>query len=252
MKQRLGLLDWGIGGVSIHKLIKARAGNVPVIYFSDTGVNPYGRMSSRELVARVNKVTAFLKSRGVSHVVIGCNAASTVIPFLDVAGLQVEGVIESAVHLTARMRPKRLALIGGKRTVLSGIYRRRFGALGIHVAQRIAQPLSAVIEAGDVSSPELREHCRKILRPIHDCSHLLLACTHYPAIKALLSEFVSDNTILIDPIGELVKKITHWNLQSSGTDLFFTSGDPDKMKLAARNAFGFRINKASRIELSAE
>lgn len=249
MKPLLGIIDWGVGGVSIIKLVKSRLGNLPVIYFSDTGVTPYGRMSRDELLSRVNKVIAFLRSQGVSHVVVGCNAASTVIPFLHAPGMKVEGVIESAVRLTASMRPPRLALLGGRRTVASGIYRRAFAEEGINVTQRIAQSLSALIEAGDVSSTELSDQCRRILLPVKNCSHLLLACTHYPAIMPVLKEFVSDNTVIINPVGELIERIKRWKLPAYGTYTFITTGEPEKMNKAAWNAFGYRIKKARRVDI---
>ena len=247
LRPNLGIVDWGIGGVGISKLARSRIGNVSVVYFSDTGVTPYGRMSRRDLVSRLNSVIAFLRSRGVTHLLLGCNAASTVIPFLNVDGMQVKGVIESAVRVTERMRPGRLALIGGRRTVLSGIYRRAFAERGIELQQRIAQPLSALIESGDVSSPELRAQIRTILAPIRECSHLLLACTHYPAIIPVLKECVSDETILIDPADELVTEIARWRLPVGGIDTFLTSGDPGKMQDAAWHAFGVRIDNVSRV-----
>ena len=243
----LGIVDWGIGGIGISKLARSRIGNVPIVYFSDTGVTPYGRMSRQDLVSRLNDVIAFLRSLGVTHLVLGCNAASTVIPLLNVDGLQVKGVIESAVRITERMRPGRLALIGGRRTVLSGIYRRAFAERGIEIEQRIAQPLSALIESGDVSSPELRAHIRTIVSPIRQCSHLLLACTHYPAIIPVLKDFVSGESIFIDPAGELVTEIARWRLPGGGTDTFLTSGDPGRMQDAAWKAFGVRINNAKRV-----
>ncbi|MEP6901559.1 MAG: glutamate racemase, partial [Actinomycetota bacterium] len=74
MKQiaKLGILDWGIGGVSIYQIVKERLSDVAVVYFSDTGARPYGKMSRAELVARLNAVVSFLKSKGVTHLVIGC------------------------------------------------------------------------------------------------------------------------------------------------------------------------------------
>ena len=243
----LGIVDWGIGGVGISKLVRSRIGTVPVVYFSDTGVTPYGRMSRRDLVSRLNAVIGFLRARGVTRLLLGCNAASTVLPFLNIAGLEAKGVIESAVRVTERMRPVRLALIGGRRTVLSGVYRRAFAERGIEIEQRIAQPLSALIESGDVSSPELRAHIRAILAPIRQCSHLLLACTHYPAIIPVLKEFVSGETIFIDPADELVTEVARWRLPVGGTDAFFTSGDPGKMQEGARKAFGVRITNVKRV-----
>lgn len=246
---RLAILDWGIGGLSVLQAIKAQLGDVPVLYLSDTGVTPYGKMSRGELVARLRQVIAFLQRQEATQLVIGCNAASTAIPFLNVAGFPVEGVIESAVRLTAQLQPARLALIGGRRTVLSGVYRRAFAEHGFQVAQRIAQPLSALIESGDVSSAELRAQCRRILAPIKTSSHLLLACTHYPAITSVLSEFVAQETIFINPAGALVAQIKGWQLPMKGTDVFLTTGDAAKMKLAASRAFGYKIQTIKSITI---
>jgi glutamate racemase len=244
MNSRLGIIDWGIGGISIYKLIKSRLGIIGITYFSDTGAIPYGKMTRPQLVSRLNDVINFLASRGITHLVIGCNAASTALPFLDTSPLKkVEGVIASAVDLVDKTQPSRLGLIAGRRTILSGVYRKALADRHIKVNQRIAQPLSGLIENGDVLSPILREHCRQILLPIRNCSHLVLACTHYPAISDLLKEFVSPETIFIDPAGELVNRVRRWNLPAGGSDLFMTSGDPEKMKMAALNAFGVKIPK---------
>lgn len=241
MSGKLGIIDWGIGGIGVYKLIKERRPEMSVVYFSDTGVTPYGKMSRAELVARLNAVIFFLKSKGVSHLVIGCNAASTAIPYLDPQGLVIEGVIDAAVEITARLKPKRLGLIGGRRTVVSGVYRKAFAERGIDVAQRIAQPLSGLIESGDLSSDKLRAECKRILLPIKHCSHILLACTHYPAISDVMKDFVSPDTILVDPAAELVKRTGRWKLAIEGSDVFYTSGDIENMKTAAMKAFDLEL-----------
>lgn len=247
--KRLGIIDWGIGGIGIYKLIKDRLDEFPVTYFSDTGVTPYGKMTRPELVARLNAVIPFLKEQGVTAMVIGCNAASTAIRHLDDHGLKVEGVIEPAVDMTLRLKPKKLGLIGGRRTVVSGVYRRAFADRGIRVRQRIAQPLSALIESGDVGSDTLRNQARRILEPLRNSSHILLACTHYPAVTPVLAELVSPDTTFIDPASELIHKISRWRIVASGKDQFLTSGDTAQMKMAANNAFGIRIEAVSPVRL---
>jgi glutamate racemase len=247
MLRRLAILDWGIGGLSVLKELKAQLGDVPVLYFSDTGATPYGRMTRAELVARLHTVMAWLQAQGVTHLIIGCNAASTAIPHLQVGDLRIEGVIESAVRMTAKLKPARLALIGGRRTVVSGVYRQAFAAQGLDVTQRIAQPLSALIEKGDISSDTLRAECRRILAPIKDCSHLLLACTHYPAVAPVLSEWLSDDCQLLNPAGALIERAQRWRLPVGGADVFVTTGDAPQMRLSARLAFGMRLGKVSRV-----
>ena len=244
---RLAIIDWGIGGVSIYKLIKEQLGDFPITYFSDTGVTPYGKMSRPQLVSRLNSVVEFLLARGVSHIIIGCNAASTAIPFLTDHGIPVEGVIDSAVETTVKLNPTRLGLIGGRRTVISGVYRRAFAAKEIVVRQRIAQPLSGLIESGDTISSKVHDHAKGILAPIRNCSHILLACTHYPAILPVLQRHVSSETVFIDPAADLVKKIARWELNGVGDDLFLTSGDARAMKTAAKSAFGVEIARVESV-----
>jgi glutamate racemase len=247
--KRLGIIDWGIGGVSIYASVKEQIGDVPVTYFSDTGVTPYGRMSRRELVARLNVVIEFLKSRGVTHIVIGCNAASTAIPFLKDHKIPVEGVIEPAVKMTAKIKPAKLGLIGGRRTVVSGVYGRAFASHKIDVTQRIAQPLSGLIESGDTASKKLQAQAKQILTPLRNSSHILLACTHYPAIIDVLRQYVSPTTEFIDPASEVVKIVRRWKLASGGKGEFLTSGDMASMKRAAKNAFSVRIENILRVSL---
>jgi glutamate racemase len=163
--------------------------------------------------------------------------------------LKIEGVIESAVRQTTRLKPTRLALIGGRRTVLSGVYRKAFAAHGIHVTQRIAQPLSALIEKGDVGSDELRAACRRILTPIKHCSHLLLACTHYPAISLVLTELLSDNQILVNPANALTEQVKQWNLRTGTSSTFVTTGDPHQMRESAQLAFGFNTGKVIHVKV---
>lgn len=250
MKQKLGILDWGIGGVSVYRLVKERLGGVSVVYFSDTGAVPYGKMSRTELVARLNVVIDFLKTKGVVNVVIGCNAASTAIPDLHRTDVRIEGVIESAVDATSRLNPRKLAVIGGRRTILSGVYRRKFADKRIRIAQRVAQPLSGLIESGDVSSERLRTESRKILAPVKNASHVLLACTHYPAITKVLRDFVSAETIFVDPASALVERIADWNLaKSDDADEFYTTGGVQEMKIAAFKAFGVEIERAKKVNL---
>ncbi len=246
---RLGIIDWGIGGVSIYRLIREQIGDVPVTYLSDTGAVPYGRMSRPVLVARLDAAIEFLKLRGVTHLVIGCNAASTAIPLLADHGIPIKGVIEPAIEMVSRLNPIKLGLIGGRRTVVSGVYRLGFAKRGIAVRQRIAQPLSALIESGDVSSDTLRAAAKQILGPLRTCSHILLACTHYPAIAPVISQIVSVNTILIDPAGELLDTIRGWQIGTVGESAFLTTGDAAAMKRAAKRAFGVTLSHSSTVKI---
>ena len=246
MDHRLGIIDWGIGGISLYKLIGDEI-RVPVTYFSDTGVTPYGKMGRGELSSRLDTVIDWLNDRGATHILIGCNAASTAIPALRPCGLPLLGVIEPAIKAAVRARPASLGLIGGRRTVVSGAYREPLNERGVVLKQRVAQPLSGMIESGDVSSAGLRLESERILRPLRNCSHILLACTHYPAIADTLKLYVSKDTKFIDPAASVIKELRQWKLTGLGDDEFFTTGDPSSMVSSAKAAFGVDLPRVESV-----
>ncbi len=244
---KLAILDWGIGGIGIYKEIK-RLHGTSVMYFSDTGALAYGKMSRRELVSRLGEVIEFLLSKGVTDLVIGCNAASTAVPFLPQSDIRICGVIEKAVDAAVAEKPRRLGLIGGRRTVLSGVYRKGFAKKNIKVHQRIAQPLSGLIESGDIRSKKLCDEARSILQPLRNCSHILLACTHYPAAAETLSKCLPRGVKLIDPAEYLVDSL-ELSAMKKGSDEFYTTGDGDQMRRSAKAAFDVNIKNVKVVKI---
>ena len=245
----LGIIDWGIGGATIYKLLKERMPDVGILYFSDTGVTPYGKMGRRELALRLDSVIGCLLAKGMTRLVIGCNAASTAIPDLAGHGIKIDGVIEPAVAAAAKLKPNDLGVIGGQRTIVSGVYRKAFAQLGIETKQRIAQPLSGLIESGDTSSERLRAEAKQILLPLKNCSHILLACTHYPAIESVLKDYVSKDTKFIDPAAAVVRSVGKLSTTTNARDRFFSTGNTRQMKRSAKLAFGVDIESIEKVKL---
>ncbi len=75
----LGIVDWGIGGIGLVRALDEVAPGLPVLYWSDAGATPYGRMGTDDLAARLTTVVTELAERGATEVVLACNAASTVV-----------------------------------------------------------------------------------------------------------------------------------------------------------------------------
>jgi glutamate racemase len=204
-------------------------------------------MGRRELASRLDSVIEFLIAKGMTRLVIGCNAASTAIPDLAGHGIKIDGVIEPAVAAVTKLKPKDLGVIGGRRTIVSGVYRKAFAERGIDIRQRIAQPLSGLIESGDTSSDTLRAEAKQILTPLKNRSHILLACTHYPAIESVLRDHVSKETKFIDPAVAVVQRLG--KMSGNGEDRFFTTGNALQMKRSAKLAFGVAIETIEKVKV---
>ena len=267
---RLGILDWGIGGFGLYQLIKRDVPRLPITYWSDAGFTPYGRVPPVELAARVRQIAQRLATDGVTHLAIACNAASTVLPLASSVGLprsgdavrfsdkkpaalEVSGVLEHGARAAAA-QPKRqvIGIVGGRRTIRSLAYRRLLP--GRNVRQRVAQPISAFIEAGQLHGKKIDAALDAIMRPLANVDVLVLACTHYPAIAAQWQQRAPHATI-IDPAAHMWRWMQHaWPIAAmtqasghkSGTkphahDLFFTTGSVAAMKTSARQAFGVEL-----------
>jgi glutamate racemase len=248
--ERLGFLDWGIGGVGIFRALRRRRPEVPVLYWSDTGATPYGRLPAAALTARVRRVLRGMAGQGVTHAMIACNAASTILPELGEVGIPVMGVIEPAVAMVSPALEGVLGVVGGARTIRSGLYRRALATPRRQVIQRIAQPLSAHIEAGRVGTPAFERDLKRILGPLVRADAILLACTHYPSAREAFHR-LAPRAVLLDPAEAVVETlIACWRLPRGRGDLFVTTGSPGEMRRAARTAWGGDLGRCASVRIS--
>mgnify|MGYP000511731761 CR=1 FL=1 len=278
MSVHLGILDWGIGGIDFYARLRAVLPAIPVTYWSDAGTTPYGKLPHEALAARVEAVALALQARGITHLVVACNAASTVLDDPRLRALErtlpISGVIAPAIARALADPARRIGVVGGRRTIASQVY--RHGLAGRRVIQRVAQPLSALVERGEVDSPEVRALIEQILTPLRSVEALILACTHYtallPPIRAVLP-----HARIIDPAAATLDHVTQaWHLDrtpavantrvrglnrtlvinphgpgspqlrapagsQAPSDMFLTTGDPQAMRRAAQLAFGVAL-----------
>ncbi|CAM2763389.1 hypothetical protein BST27_00445 [Mycobacterium intermedium] len=239
----LGIVDWGIGGLGLVKTLDRLAPGLPILYWSDAGATPYGLMTADELTDRLITVVSALAQRGATEVVLACNAASTVVERLSAAPVPVEGII---THGLASV-PEDLAsigVVGGHRTIDAGRYRRGLARPGRKVLSRVAQPLSAHIEAGRAGSPQFLADLTRILAPLHDVDALVLGCTHYPAASPWFAAALP-NALLIDPAERMAAAVAERHPEARASDWprlaerkFLTTGDPEAMRRGAFHAWG--------------
>lgn len=74
---KIGILDSGIGGLTICSYIFRVMPDVNILYYADTLNAPYGSKSRREVYAAVRAGVSYLFDAGCAEVVIACNTATT-------------------------------------------------------------------------------------------------------------------------------------------------------------------------------
>lgn len=250
---RLGIIDWGIGGLGVLREVDRLRPDVAVVYASDTGFTPYGLVPTRALAARLAQLVDELADHGCTQVVLACNAASTVVDRLQGAAVPVEGIIGHGIAAVPADLRGRLGVVAGRRTIASGAYRRALTTPERTVTSRVAQPLSAHIEAGRTGSDGFVADLRRIVAPLRGADAVLLACTHYPAAAPWFAAELP-GTLLLDPAQRCAESLAaRWPAGDGaqglavGARTYLTSGDPVAMRAAARAAWDLDLGPVGQL-----
>lgn len=262
----VSLLDWGIGGVDLLARLHAARPDLRLRYRSDAGFLPWGRVPPAALADRVATLVRQERAAGASAVLLACNAASTTLDALRAAGVDrllphgLHGVIAPGVAALLAEAPTHIAVLGGARTIRSGAWSRPLRQGGRAVRGRVAQALSARIEAGDVDGPQTRALVARLCAPLVGAEIAVLACTHYPAARAAFAAALP-GARLFDPADAALEAVLAAlpaavvsptagspSVLSSGAPTWqvFTSGDPEATQRAAQLAFGIALGPVGR------
>ena len=74
----IGVYDSGLGGLTVLSALRAAGIAEDVIYFADQAHVPYGDKTDDELRILLRDNLAWLESRGVAIVAMGCNTSCAV------------------------------------------------------------------------------------------------------------------------------------------------------------------------------
>ena len=261
---KIGILDWGIGGLSVLKKIIENHNScinkfgIDIVYFSDSGSIPYGKLSVLDLRSRLEKIFQTLQADGVSLIIVACTAASTVIiNETHYQDIPIINVISPTLEYCKNLADNNLGIIGGQRTIDSNIYKVGIESnSNIKVHQSVAQPLSALIEEGKVQKVDVAPYLEPIMAPLlfENISSLVLACTHYPALNPLFTELYPQLTLInpADFVFSKMKGLLSYKEDSLRKDQeslkeiidvkYKTTGNHILMRKSAQLAFQWEIN----------
>ena len=203
----IGVFDSGLGGLTtIKELIKLLPGE-DIIYLGDTGRVPYGLKSRDTIIKYALQDAAFLAGFNIKAMVVACNSvcSSAHEVLSDKFDIPIYEVITPAVNAAVlRSKNKKIGVIGTKATIRSGAYTTALQTVlpnsQIYAA---ACPLFVplveewMIEPDDIAALSIAERYLSDLRE-SGIDTLILACTHYPLLKKVISKVIGKDIILID------------------------------------------------------
>lgn len=251
----LGVLDSGIGGLSVLIHLQRQLPAEHVLYFADQSHIPYGPRPAEVIQAYTAGITRFLLRQGAKLIVVACNTATAAAldalrsAFPDVPFVGMEPAVKPAALTT---RSGKVGVLATPSTFNSNRYASLMAryASGIQVYEDPCSGLVQLIEAGALDAPETRALLERVVSPMLDAGvdTLVLGCTHYPFIRPLLERIIGEDIAVIDP-APAVARHTRFVLQQhrliapdgqEGALRCFTSGDPRQME-----AFAARVLETS-------
>lgn len=264
MKQPIGVIDSGVGGLTVAKEIMRQLPNEEIIYFGDTARCPYGPRTSREVKRFTWEMTQFLLEKKIKMLVIACNTATAAaleeiqrelpIPVLGV-------IFPGARAAIKKTKNYRVGIIGTEGTVKSGAYEKALKALNsrLFVSSLACPKFVPLVESGEYSGPVAQKIVEESLKPLlgQNLDTLILGCTHYPLLEPLIKQFMGPEVNVISSGDETAREISailqYNNMLSSSEDepihSFYTSGSRSIFSKIASEWLGYPIENVKRKRL---
>ena len=236
--QPIGLFDSGIGGTSIWQAIHQLLPNEDTIYLADSKNAPYGQKTKDEIVALSFKNTELLLEMNAKLIVVACNTATTnaireLRSKYDVPFIGIEPAIKPAA---LNSKTQTIGILATKGTLNSELFNKSVETFqDIKIIEQIGHNLVALIENGEINSPEMNHLLQSYLQPMIDADidYLVLGCSHYPYLIPQIKKILPHKIQIIDS-GEavarqtqkIIEEITGKHEIENGNAIFYTNGNP--------------------------
>lgn len=279
----IGVFDSGFGGLTVAREITKALPDESIVYLGDSARCPYGPRSLEEVDGFVQQIGSWLVERGVKLIVIACNTATAagLAHAQQTFPIPVIGVVEPGARAAAHAtRNKRVGVIATKATVESDAYTKAIRHIdaGITVFSTATPRFVEIAEQGirmaegpienytSLASkvyirPEFSEIAKEYLEPLRRCEidTLVLGCTHFPLLKALIGGVVGHDVTLISSAKEAARDVTeildrHHQRAQVGRhavyDFYTTGDDVTEFQSFGSRAFCKPIEHVSHVEFT--
>jgi glutamate racemase len=277
----LGVFDSGVGGLTVLRELVRRSPRESTVYLGDNARAPYGVRSDEEVLAFSAQSLDLLADRDVKAIVVACNTSTAVAigALRRRYDLPILGVIRPGASAAAlATRNRRVGVIATPATIRSHAY---FAAIkdenpAVEVYEHATPALVPLVEAGELSGALAEATVADALAPLlgeRDAAGesifpkppgaaidtLLLGCTHYPLLRAIIAAQVGERVAIVDSatatasaLAELLS-VNGLEAPDGPTDaavhLQLTTGDPSSFHALASRLFGSAFPDVEQVDL---
>jgi len=255
-EQAIGILDSGVGGLTVAREVMRQLPRETILYVGDTLRCPYGPRSAEEVRRFTMEIIRFLQKFPLKAILIACNTATAVAlkDVRDVLSIPVLGVIEPGARAAIKVtQTHRIGVIGTQGTIHSRAYEKALRRIHpqLTVYSLACPPFVPLVESGDRSSPFAEKVVEETLKPLKgtNIDTLILGCTHYPLLYDPISKVMGNEVSIIssaeETAAELSTILQHQNLLSTNEHpehRFYTTGLKEPFARIAEDWFGHSIS----------
>jgi len=241
----VGILDSGIGGLSVAAAIRQLMPMEPILYVGDSAHVPYGGKTEEYIRRRSLYLAEFLLKRGAKAIVIACNtataaAATDLRERLSVPVIGMEPAVKPAAAATRSGIVGVLATTGTLASARFAGLLDRFGE-GIQVLTEPCPELVHLVERGDLGSLQARRTVAAHVAPLvaAGADTLILGCTHFAFLRGLIEAEAGPGVTVIDTRPAVARPLqrklreTERMAVLGGELVIYTSGDPVRFSVVA-------------------
>lgn len=250
----IGILDSGLGGLTIWREIRRELPHESTVYIGDHAYMPYGKRLAGEIRNRVKRLIGFLEGKNAKLIVVACNTATVAgidsyrrwFPGVPIIG--VVPVIKTAASMT---KTKHVAVLSTPNTAASSYQKHLIKSFADDcTVENIGVPdLVSLIEEGAIGG-RVERLLRQFISPkrMNGVDVIALGCTHYPFIWHKISKIVGKGVSIIDSAGAVARhtrrvleaETLRWGSNKPYT-VFYTTGDGARVSQVATKLMGARV-----------
>lgn len=248
VKQPIGIIDSGVGGLTVAKEVIRQLPREQIVYLGDTARCPYGPRESGEVKKFTWEMTKFLLSQNIKMLVIACNTATAVV--LDQIQRELSIPVIGVIYPGARTAIKvtnnyKIGVIGTEGTIKSGAYEKALKMInpGTKVKSLACPKFVPLVESGEYDGPVAEKIVSEELEPFKTLGMdtLILGCTHYPLLEPLIQKEIGKEVKVISSGEETAREVStilfHQSILNESTEQpvhrFYTTGSKSIFKRIA-------------------
>lgn len=241
MNKPIGVIDSGVGGLTVAKEIMRQLPNETIYYLGDIKRCPYGPRPGDEVRTFTTQLANKLMEFDIKMLVIACNTATAVAleHLQKLLPIPVIGVIEPGAR-TAIMTTKNqnVLILGTEGTIKSEAYRHHIKRINPNVnVDSVACPgFVPLVEQMRYKDPTITNIIiHQTLKQWRNCKAdtVILGCTHYPLLYQPLKNYFGGNKTVISSGLETAREVSalltfsneHASYMQSPPHHFFATGD---------------------------